>query len=98
MNLMKWLGSWLKYWLMAYHKLGKTKDETTAILQRSSTQTGKDKQLSGAGETVYVTNLFKYYSAVDVTDTQNGHDDRIMELHNLCHLSLHTVHVQLAIK
>lgn len=45
---------------------------------------------------MYVTSLSKYHSAVDVIDTQNGHDDRIIEFHDLCHLSLHTV--QLAIQ
>ena len=59
-------------------------------------QTGKGKQLIGAGEAVYVTDLSKNHSAVDVADTRNGHDDRIMELHDLCHLGLHTV--QLAIQ
>ena len=54
-------------------------------------QIGKSKQLGGAGETLNITNIIKYHSAVDVTDTQNGYDDRVIEFHDLCHFSLDTV-------
>lgn len=35
------------------------------------------------GEAVYIPNLSKYHSAVDVPDIRNGHDDRIVKLHDL---------------
>lgn len=54
-------------------------------------QTGESKQLRGARELVDVTNLSKYHFVVDVTENRNGHDDRIMELHGLYHLSLYAV-------
>ena len=32
-----------------------------------------------------VTNLAKDHPAIEVTDAGNGHDDRIVKAHNLCH-------------
>ena len=38
-------------------------------------KTGKGKQLTGTGETVNIPYLTEYHSAVDITDTRNGHDN-----------------------
>ena len=35
----------------------------------------KGKQLTVTGETVNITYFTEYHSAVDVTDTRNGHDN-----------------------
>ena len=37
-----------------------------------------------------VTDLAKDHPAIEVTDAGNGHDDRIIETHDLCHFSLHS--------
>ena len=39
------------------------------------------------GETVNITNFTKNHSTIDISDTRNGHDDRIVVFHNVCHLS-----------
>ena len=39
------------------------------------------------GETVNITNFTKNHSTIDISDTRNGHDDRIVEFHDFCHLS-----------
>ena len=39
------------------------------------------------GETVNITDFVEYHSIIDVTDTGNGYDNRIVELHDLCHPS-----------
>ena len=37
-----------------------------------------------------VTDLAKDHPAIEVTDAGNGHDDRIVKPHALCHFSLHS--------
>ena len=36
-----------------------------------------------------VTDLAKDHSTIETTDAGNGHDERIIETHDLCHFSLH---------
>ena len=43
-------------------------------------QTSICKQLVGAGETMYITDFTKYHSSIDISDTRNGHNDRIIAL------------------
>lgn len=43
-----------------------------------------------SGEPVNVTDLAKDHPAIEVTDAGNGHDDRIVKTHDLCHFSLHS--------
>lgn len=50
-------------------------------------QTCKSKQLVWIGETVNITYFTKNHSAIDITDTRNGHDDRIVEFHDIRYLS-----------
>lgn len=37
-----------------------------------------------------VTDLAKDHPAIEVTDAGNGHDDRVIETHDLWHFSLHS--------
>ena len=46
---------------------------TRLIYRRVKTRKGK--QLTGTGETVNIPYFTGYHSAVDITDTQNGHDN-----------------------
>lgn len=43
-----------------------------------------------SGEPVNVTELAKDYPSIEGTDPGNGHDDRIIETHDLCHFTLHS--------
>ena len=37
-----------------------------------------------------VTDFAKDHPAIEVTDAGNGHDDKIIETHDICHFSLHS--------
>ena len=39
------------------------------------------------GETVNIAYFTKDHSTIDITDTRNGHDDRIVEFHDIRHLN-----------
>ena len=43
-----------------------------------------------SGEPVNITDLVKDHPAIEVTDAGNGHNDRIVKAHNLCHFSLYS--------
>lgn len=45
------------------------------------------KQLVRIGETVNITYFTKNHSTIDIFDARNGHDDRIIEFHDIRHLS-----------
>ena len=50
-------------------------------------QAGKGQQLTGVGESMDITDFTKDDPAVDISDTRDRHDDRIMKFHDLSHLS-----------
>lgn len=56
-------------------------------------QAGKGKQLITRGETVDDSNLSQDHSPIDVSDTGNGHDDRIDAFHDICHFRFHLINL-----
>ena len=44
----------------------------------------------GSGEAVNIIGFAKDHPVIEVTDVGNGHNDRIIETHALCHFGLHS--------
>ena len=61
------------------------------ILVNRRIQTSKYKQLIWIGETVDVTYFTKNHSTIDIFDSRNGHEYRIIELNDFCHLSFNLI-------
>lgn len=66
--------------------------EITGLVNRR-VQTSICEQLVGTGEPVNITDFTKYHSAVYVTDTRNGHDDRIVVFHDVSHFSFNFIYL-----